>query len=482
MNSSNNTNNYLFKTEPWSHQLMALNFLYSRKIGALYTDMGTGKSKVIIDLIVNKGFKTTLIVCTKKGCNNWVKQFKTHSNLGNECIINLTSYSTSQKTTLLKNRTKIEDKTQSNLGCSVFICNYDSIWREPFGSKLLKTHIDCVICDESHRIKTPGSKCSRFLSKLGKTIEYKYLVTGTPLAENPTDIYAQYKFLDPSIFGTSLTAFREKYENLDVSRTAQVGYRVLDKREPYINLDDLKEKMFSIAFMSKSEIKLPKKLNIVQGFQLSQKEIQCYKEVTKNQVIEFEDGSVMSIENILSLSLRQQQITSGFLPILDENFNPSGNREIGSSKLEALRELLENLPKDEPVVVFAKFRYDLDSIRKLCNSIGISYSEISGVTDDEEDWQSGKTQILGVQYASGSESITLTRAHYCIYYSLTYSLSQYRQSKKRIHRPGQEHKCIYYYLVAELDKGKSIDRIIVDTLIRKGDIVDSIVKEYSHND
>lgn len=481
MNSSKNTNSYTFKTKPWSHQLMALDFLYNRDIGALYTDMGTGKSKVIIDLIVNKDFKTTLIVCTKKGCNNWVKQFQIHSNLKKESIVNLTSYSTNQKTTLIQNMLKNCSKKSSKTGCSILICNYDSIWREPFSKYLLKLPIDCVVCDESHRIKTPSSKCSKFLSKLGKNVHNRYLVTGTPLAENPTDIYAQYRFLDPAIFGTSLTLFRGRYENLDVSRTTQVGYRVLDKREPYINLEELQEKMFSIAFMAKSEVKLPKRLNIVQSFKLSQKEIECYKEMTKNQAVEFEDG-LMTVENILSLSLRQQQITSGFLPILDEDFNPIGNKEIGTSKLETLKELLENLPKNEPVVIFAKFRYDLDSIRKLCDSLGFGYSEISGTTDEEDDWQSGKTQVLGVQYASGSESITLTRAHYCIYYSLTYSLSQYRQSKKRIHRPGQEHKCIYYYLVAELDKGKTIDRTIVDALIKKGDIVDSIIQEYSKSD
>ena len=459
---------------------MALDFLYNRNIGALYTDMGTGKSKVMIDLIVNKKFPLTLIVCTKKGCNNWVKQINIHANFSSKNVTNLTNLSTNQKTTLIKEILKNYPKNHPKIGSSILICNYDSVWREPFSKYLLKLPIDCIICDESHRIKTPSSKCSKFLSKLGKNSPNRYLVTGTPLAENPTDIYAQYRFLDPAIFGTSLTLFRGRYENLDVSRTTQVGYRVLDKREPYINLEELKEKMFSIAFMAKSEVKLPKRLNIVQSFKLSQKEIECYKNITKNQAIEFEDG-LMTVENILSLSLRQQQITSGFIPILDDDFNPIGNKEIGTSKLEMLKELLENLPKNEPVVIFAKFRYDLDSIKKLCKSLDIGYSEISGATDEEDDWQSGKTQVLGVQYASGSESITLTRAHYCIYYSLTYSLSQYRQSKKRIHRPGQEHKCIYYYLIAELDKGKTIDRTIVDALIKKGDIVDSIVQEYSKN-
>lgn len=471
-----NTNSYILKTKPWSHQLMALDFLYRRQTGALYTDMGTGKSKVIIDLITNKHFKTVLIVCTKKGCDNWCKQFKIHSDFSPDSILNLAFCNQKQKTTLLQERTRFWSQKTSQTMYSIFLCNYESVWRDPFATLLLKTSIDCVICDESHRIKTPGSKCSRFLSKLGKRVVNRYLVTGTPLAERPTDIYAQYRFLDPTIFGTSLTKFRERYEKLDIARTTQVGYRVLDSKEPYINLDELQEKMFSCAFLAKSEVKLPKKLNIIQTFKLSEKAIRYYKDVTKKGAIEM-DGGYMSVENILSLSLRQQQITSGFLPIMDEDLNPVGEETIDTNKLEALKELLESMPKNEPVVIFAKFRRDLNNIRELCKSMDLKYSEISGVADEETAWQTGKTQILGVQYASGSESITLTRAHYCIYYSLTYSLSQYKQSKKRIHRPGQEQNCIYYYLVAELDKGKTIDRTIVEALKRKDDIVSAIMND-----
>lgn len=484
MTSSENTKNYILKTKPWSHQLMALNYLYNRDFAALYTDMGTGKSKVIIDLIVNKGFKLTLIVCTKKGCGNWLKQFNIHSDFSENSLLNLSVLSTDSKVRLMKETFKKRQKNLAQIAPCILLCNYESIWREPFASQLLKLPFDCIVCDESHRIKSPGSKCSKFLSKLSKKSSHRYLVTGTPLAENPTDIFAQYRFLDPSIFGTSLTAFRECYEKLDIDRTMSVGYRVLDSKEPYINLDELQEKMFSCAFMAKSEVKLPKRLNIIQTFKLGASAIRCYKDLTKTGVVEIEDEGHMTVENVLSLSLRQQQITSGFIPILDDDFKPKGETIIDSSKLETLKEILENLPKNEPVVIFALFRQDLTRIRELCKTMGWGYSEISGNCDEETDWQQGKTQILGIQYAAGSESITLTRAHYCIYYSLTYKLSQYKQSKKRIHRPGQNQNCIYYYLVAELDKGKTIDRTIIEALKHKDDVISAIVndtKNFSKN-
>lgn len=478
-------NRYKFKTQPWSHQLMALDFLYQRDVAALYTDMGTGKSKVMIDLIVNRGFKRVLIVCTKKGCDNWVKQFKLHDTREEREVLNFASFSPKRKSTLLNSLvSKGRDFPNKNSSCIILI-NYESIWREPMAKAFLSKRLglDCVICDESHRIKTPSSKCSKYLRDLGKKVPHRYLVTGTPLAENPSDIFAQYRFLDPEIFGTSLSAFRERYENLDVDRTTKVRYRVLNEKEPYINLDELEEKMFSCAFRIKSSIKLSRRLNIVYEFDLSPKENLAYSALENEGVIACQEGE-LSVDNILSMSLRKQQVASGYVPILVEPDEDSEEepyttiKHIGTSRLDAFVELLESLPKKEPVVVFAKFREDLEGIRAWCNCNGRGYSEVSGKYNEEEPWQRGETSVLGVQYNSGSESIDLTRAHYCFYYSHTHSLALYSQSKKRIHRPGQTRKCIYYYLVCKRDKGKSIDRTIIEALQKKQSIVDAIVKDH----
>lgn len=465
---------YKFLTKPWAHQLKALDYLYVRDTAALYTDMGTGKSKIMIDLIVNRGWETVLIVCTKKGCQNWVKQFKFHCpDLDNYNILNLTTYSTIEKCEVLKKELKHKTKR------TILIVNYESIWRPPFADELLKKYvnIDCVICDESHRIKSPGSKCSRFLTKISKRVSHKYLVTGTPLAENPVDIYAQYRFLDPTIFGTNLGTFKNRYLNIDLGLSSQLGYEVLRKDQPYKNLDELREKMFSCAFYGKSEIKLPKKHNILYHYDVDKKTEKMYNEIKNEGILVTEDG-VLSVENVLSMSLRQQQILSGCIPITDEN-EEVVQTIINNDRREVLRELLEGLPKDEPVVIFAKFRCDFNQIKEVCKELERGYSEISGVEDTEKDWQAGKTSIVAVQYASGSESIDLTRAHYCIYYSLTHSLALYLQSKKRIHRPGQTHTVTYYHIVAQLSKGKSVDETIMTALKEKKSVVDYIVKNHT---
>lgn len=465
---------YKFLTKPWAHQLKALEYLYDRDTAALYTDMGTGKSKIMIDLIANRGWETVLIACTKKGCQNWVKQFKFHCpDLNEYNVLNLTTYSTIEKCEVLKKELKHKTKR------TILIVNYESIWRPPFADELLKKYvnINCVICDESHRIKSPGSKCSRFLTKIGKRVPCRYLVTGTPLAENPVDIYAQYRFLDPTIFGTNLGTFKSRYLNIDLGLSSQLGYEVLRRDQPYKNLDELREKMFSCAFYGKSEIKLPKKHNILYHYEVDKKTEKMYNEIKAEGILVTEDG-VLSVENVLSMSLRQQQILSGCIPITDEEENVT-QTIINNDRKEVLRELLEGLPKDEPVVIFAKFRCDFNQIKEVCKELERGYSEISGVEDTEKDWQAGKTSIVAVQYASGSESIDLTRAHYCIYYSLTHSLALYLQSKKRIHRPGQEHTVTYYHIIAQLSKGKSVDETIMTALKEKKSVVDYIVKNHT---
>lgn len=471
---------YRFKTEPWAHQLAALDFLTCRDVGALYTDMGTGKSKVIIDLIVNKGFEVTLIACTHKGCGVWAKQFRIHSDLASDCVLDLSKYSTQRKVRVLEEALN-NRLLKPNRESLVLIVNYEGVWRKEFLDFLMRkrVRIDAIVCDESHRIKSPSSKCTRALVRLGKKTQHRYLVTGTPLAENPVDIYAQYKFLDPAIFGENLSNFKNTYLNFDMERSARVGFPILDAKQPYKNLDDLQEKMFSCAFKAKSSIKLPKRLNITTPFQLSNKCLELYKELDDEGILELGKGDkvgTMMVSNVLTMSLRKQQLTSGFVKVTNEDGTKTSIVTVDTSRRETFKELLEGLDKKEPVVVFARYTKDLKNIREVCRELGRGYSEISGREDTEDAWKEGKTEIIGVQYTSGSESVDLTRARYCIYYSLTYSLAQYEQSKKRIHRPGQTRSVIYYHMIAKLKRGKSIDDTVIEALRKKKDVVEYIME------
>lgn len=466
---------YTMKTKPWEHQIKALDYLMTGTYGALYTDMGTGKTKVGIDLIVNKGFVFTVIVGTKKSCGVWESEFTKHCDINrhNICVFNLSNYSTSNKILKLQEILAYQAKTGVKI---VLIINYDSVWRRPFNESLIKTRIDCVICDESHRIKTPSSKCSMYLARLGKYVKYRYLMTGTPTTETPVDVYAQYKFLQPAIFGTNLNKFRDQYENLDVRATTYCGYRVLDKKQPYKNLDELREKMFSCAFYVKSTIKLPPQTFLVREFTPTKTLIDVYKEVKKEGVFVDEDG-VMETNNALVKILRQQQILSGYLPMESEDFTQEITKVLDNSRQEAFAEILEEINRNEPIVVFTKFRYDFEKIREACERNERRYAELSGIVDEEAKWKNGDADVLAVQYKTGSESIDLTRARYCIYYSLSHSYGLYRQSIKRVHRPGQTRPVTYISLVAKIPKIRTVDEDIITALENKQDVAEYLLKK-----
>lgn len=468
---------YVMKTKPWEHQLKALDFLMARSYGALYTDMGSGKTKVAIDLIVTKGFNFTVVCGTKKSCDVWEKEFTIHCDTPRRkiCVFNAVKYSTLDKITRLKEKLRSASISGQKL---VLIINYDSVWRKPFSEYLIKQRIDCVICDESHRIKAPNSKCSMYLTRLGKKVPNRYLMTGTPTTESPVDVYAQYRFLQPSIFGTRFSEFRDKYENVDVVATTYAGYRVLHKNQPYKNLDELKEKMYSCAFYVTPNLHLPSQTFINYEFEPSKKLIEIYKEVKKEGVYT-DDEKVLETNNALVKVLRQQQILSGYVPMENQDFTQKIEEVVDYTREEALIQLLEDIPKTEPVVVFAKFRHDFRCIEDACKKLGYKYAEISGKRDDEQEWQEGKAHVLAVHYKSGSESINLTKARYCIYYSLSHSYGLYRQSLKRIHRPGQTRPVTYYNIVCKIPKITTIDEQILTALKSKQDVAEYLLKNKS---
>ena len=439
---------------------------------ALLLKMGAGKTKIWIDLINNKGFELTLIVCPYKAARVWLKQFPIHSVDQSIFVYNLCELSSKEKVATMTKQLR-EQKS----GCKmVYIINYDSIWREPFREFIKdKVRFDAIICDESHRLKSPSSKASRFMQLLGRRCEHRYIATGTLLAQTPLDVYAQYRFMNPTVFGTNYDNFRSRYTKLDVQASMRLGYEVLDEKEPYINIDDLRERIMSCAFSVDAELDLPPTRDITVEFDMSPKMAKLYAELKKEGALEMGSGT-LEVNNVLSMVLRQQQLTSGFIRLEDEYGN-SHTDMLDESRCKALEDLLLDLPPDEPVVVFAKFVQDIKNIRRVCRDTGRKCSEMSGRRDEYEDWDAGKTSVLVVQIESGAEGLDFTRAKYAVYYSLTHKLWVYQQSRKRLHRPGQKHEVTYYFLQAKLRGKRSVDEGILDSLLRNEDYIQRVMRD-----
>lgn len=445
--------------KPWKHQLEAVKFLRERSEAALYTKPGSGKTRVFLDLISNRGWKLGIVVATKNICEGKVWENQAVEFTPNITTVNLGGVSGSKKPEVYAKAKR------SSVQALVVVINYDSIWREPFRSLALKEKWDFIICDESHRIKSPGSKVSKFMALLGKRVPNKYLCTGTPLYSSPEDIYAQYRFCSPEIFGTRLGDFRDRYEVLDEYATSRVGHRILDKKTPYKNLEDLNKKILSIAYAVEVDLSLPSVLHIEQAYTVSPKIEKHLKTLQKEHYIKLDEGTATT-EHILTLMGMKQRLMSGYVKLDGKLVS------ISDERFEALYDLVEDLG-DEPVVIFAQYRAEIDKIRE---HYGKEALELSGRCNELLDWQNGAARYLIVQPQAGSEGVSMTRARYTVYFSKHPSLGLYEQSIKRTHRPGQKRSVVYYHLIGKQKTGMSVDEVILRSHQLDKEVIDYIME------
>jgi len=319
-----------------------------------------------------------------------------------------------------------------------------------------------MIADESHRIKAPGGAQSLACYRIGKKIPYKLTLTGTPMPHSPLDIYAQYRFLDPAIYGSSYNRFKNRYGIYG----GYGGYELLG----FQNQEEMNSKFYFIAYKCDSdEVQdLPDKIDITRTAKLSKKAEKKYNELSSMYYTQFKDGEELTALNALSKLLRLQQLTSGYLPDDDDKIHI-----LDSSKQQLLDDIMKDLSPEEPLVVFARFTYDLKKIREVAKDNNRSYAELSGNSDDLEEWQNGEYNVIGIQIKSGSLGVDLTRSRYAVYYSMGYSLGDYKQSRKRIHRPGQNKDTRFIHLLIE----NTVDIKTMNAIKQKKEIIDYILEE-----
>lgn len=459
------------KTEAWGHQKQAFWFAFHKPAAALAMDMGTGKSKVAVDLCVNRNHRRVLIACPLSVVEEWPRQFARHA-AEPYTVLALTRgpavVAKAHRAAMAVKRAEIEGKSIA------VVINYDSLWRDPFGEWAMDADFDCVILDEIHRIKSAGGKASMYCSRLGDVVEYRLGLSGTPMPHSPLDVYGQFRFLDKSIYGTNFMRFKHAY-----AITQPIGHvRGAEQVVGYRNLNDLHRRFYSIAFrVGKEVLDLPEFHHIEKICRLSDKATRLYKDVEDELIAEVGQG-VVTAKNALVKLLRLQQITSGFVPVEYETEDEGKvdtrlvTEAVDDAKESLLEDLLEDMEPDEPVVVFCRFRRDLDAVSRVAAKLERKYAELSGRANHLTSWQEGESTILGVQIQSGGVGINLTRSRYAIYYSMGYSLGDYEQSLARIHRPGQTRPTTYFHLIAE----GTVDEEVYKALRARKNVVEAVLQ------
>ena len=436
----------------------------------------THNTKIAVDLMDEMETRRTLVLAPLSVVDHvWPGEIRKHSGRPNLTVVSLGNRVPSTRKKLERAAEGLKLAT-ARRGPAVVIVNYESAWRKPLGAWLKDQHWDLLIMDESHRIKNASGETSRFVSQLSDRSQRRLALTGTPMPHSPLDIYAQYRAIDKTIFGVDHREFTNRYAEFEttsrpttfINRQGKEETRPGRKVSGYQNLDELHQKFYQLAFRvtAAETLDLPSAIETYTKVELNGKTRKLYDQMAASFRAELETGETMTAANALARLTRFQQLTSGFA------VTPEGKvMEVDDSKQNALADILEDLPMEERLVVFARFQHDLDSIAQVSEKAKRSCYEISGRAKNLDEWNRNGG-VLAVQLQAGGLGLDLTQARYCVYYSLSFSLGDYLQSIARLHRHGQTRMVDYIHLVAH----ESIDEIITVALERKEDIIKHILE------
>ena len=470
--------NYRFKTKPYAHQLKALEMSWEKPYFAYFMEMGTGKSKVLIDniaMLYDQGkINGVLIVAPKGVYKNWYEQeLPTHMPDHVEYVDVLWQSNINQK-----QQKELDKLFVTGEDLHVLIMNVEALSTKKgveFAAKFLSCHKTMMAIDESTTIKNPDAKRTRHICSLGEYAPYKRILTGSPVTKSPLDLYKQCEFLKKELLGhTSYYTFRTRYAKM---RTANFGGRSVQIVVGYQHLAELSEKLkpFSYRVLKDDCLDLPKKTFMKLTIQLTPEQVKLYKQM-KTLALAQMDGKIMTTATVLTQLMRLQQITCGHFTADDGTV-----KEVKSNRLPELMDVLEEV--EGKVVIWAHWQKDVYRImqevsKKFGENSFVDYFGPTPMSDRQTNIEKFQNPSSPVRFfigttQTGGYGITLTAASTMIYYSNGYDLEKRQQSEARIDRIGQEHPMTYIDIMCE----DTVDERIVKALKKKVDIASQIMGE-----
>lgn len=414
--------------ELYQHQKDVLQQTEKYNKVAYYLDMGLGKTYC-------GSYKATsfndpiIIVCPKSLIPQWMEHFRnTHPDWA--------------RYDLTKKR-QLESFINANCCNKVGVINYESCWRRPELQKLTGL---TLMLDESQAIANNTSKQTKGVMKL----KYKnvILLSGTPASNACYEkLYTQLKLLGLDM---NKRSYEDRYCNFFEMEKAGIKFRILSKRNPYKRVDELKEVMRDLGcvFLKTDEvIDLPEQrfIDVPVG------KSKYYTTFEKDGYVDCGEVEYISNGPAQDMLYLRQLCNS-------------------SEKLDMLKALLEST--NDRVIIFYNFDIELKLLQQLCKKLKRPLSFINGHEKNLNCYNNNGDSITLVQYQSGSSGVNLQLANKMIYYSPPIKSDFFEQSKKRIHRIGQESKCTYWKLVT----ANSIEEKIYKTLDLKRDYTEELFK------
>jgi SNF2 family DNA or RNA helicase len=469
--------NYKFKTDPYKHQITALEKSWNRETYAYFMEMGTGKTKVLIDnaaMLYDKGKIDGLLIVAPKGVvGTWYNQ-ELPAHLPNHI----------EKVTVLwqANITKSQSRKLGNLfktgsDLHILIMNVEAFSTEKglsFAKKFLLSHNTLMAIDESTTIKNPKAIRTKNIVQISNMAKYRRILTGSPVTKNPLDLFAQCFFLDPEHLGhDSYYSFRVRYA---IMKTAFISGRSIQLVSGFKNLAELSEKLqpFSYRVLKEDCLDLPGKIYMKRTVDLTAEQKKVYKQMKEEALAELHGKQITTMTALTQL-MRLQQITCGHF-VADDGTT----QNIKSNRLGELMDILEEV--EGKAIIWAHWQRDIQTIVKEIKKVHGPWSVVDyyGLTsqEDREKYRKrfqndDKCRFLVGTPQTGGYGITLHAANTVIYYSNGYDLEKRLQSEDRAHRIGQKKSVTYIDLIAE----DTVDKKIQESLRKKINIASEVLGE-----
>ena len=469
--------NYKFKTKPYAHQITALEKSWNRENYAYFMEMGTGKTKVLIDnaaMLYDKGkINGVLIIAPKGVVGTWYNQeIPTHlpTHIENVSVLwqsNITKEQSRKLGTLFNTGEELH----------LLIMNVEALSTTKgvdFARKFLLSHNTLIAIDESTTIKNPKAKRTKNISSLSIMAKYRRIMTGSPVTKNPLDLFSQCYFLDPFHLGhESYYSFRMRYA---IMKTANIAGRQIQLVSGFKNLGELSDKLkpFSYRVLKEDCLDLPDKIFMKRQIKLSSEQLKLYDQMRKEALATL-NGKQVTTVNALTQLMRLHQITCGHFTADDGT-----TQRIPNNRISELMDVLDEI--EGKAIIWAHYQWDIkDIIKEIVKVHGPgSVVDYYGLTPQDERQSNiksfqtdDKCRFLVGTPQTGGYGITLTAANTVIYYSNGYDLEKRLQSEDRAHRIGQSKSVTYVDLICD----DTVDEKIVKSLRKKINIASEVLGE-----
>ncbi|MGL6131955.1 MAG: DEAD/DEAH box helicase [Fusobacteriaceae bacterium] len=433
------------KTELLPHQKEAYEKMKKIKVGALFMEMGTGKTRTTLELIkfrLEEGKIDKVVwftpVSTKE---NLLREIQKHSDISVFVYDSKTNPETKIKD--LISIVGIESTISDRVKLSV---------NDRIDSNTM------IVVDESTFIKNRNAKRSAFIGSLSLKSVYKLILNGTPTTNSVSDLYHQFGFLSHKILGySSFSAFSKTHLKYD----ERIPGRIVGS----VGVDKIMDRISSYTFSVKKSdcLVLPKKIYKNIRLELVDNQKYFYEKTKEKLLFEsYESGKEM---DILLLFTKLQQVSSGFIIEKDKV------RIFGTEKTEALKNIISLV--GGKLVVFYKYRAEEHYIKKSCSSVSFVHGGVSLTSRDKiiKEFEKNDSKMLAINLSCGSYGLNLQFVNTVVYFSNKFNFAERLQSEDRFHRFGQASDVTYYDFVSS-----NMEQHILDSIKRKENLLDHVTK------